>query len=171
MERGFPGFGRALPYSAAGAAADRLALTVFLALVVHLLVILGVTFSPEERERAEYRSIDVVLVQRRSRSPPDDTRHLAEAHQQGTDDSPEQLSPLTPSPPAPGSEVQATLEAAPAAPPGGAHMEESKEVAPSPSPPPPPLSQTTVSRDHTTPERAPEPAPGWSPRSSNPRAS
>ena len=81
-----PAPGQAFPDAAAGAAVDRLALTVFLAAVVHALLILGVTFGPEEQERAEqtqHRRRPGAGA--RSPSAPREARYFAEAHQLGED--------------------------------------------------------------------------------------
>ena len=46
--------------------ADRLGVTIFFAVVAHLIVILGVTFAPEDRPGRRVDALDVVLVPWRS---------------------------------------------------------------------------------------------------------
>ena len=103
----------AIPSPSTVNASDRLALTVFVALAIHVLVILGVTFVPHEHGHREHRSLDVVLVHERSPDPPEEARYFAEADQRGGDES---LPPAAPSPPpAPRSNAaQATIVAVPA---------------------------------------------------------
>ena len=172
-ERGFAGAGQALPDAAAGdaagAAADRLALGVFLAAVIHALLILGVTFGPEEHERAEQRSIDVILAQARSPSAPHEARYFAEADQLGADIAPEPHAWRSPPAGDPASGVPAPLETAP--PPAGVpRAEEVEEIDTPRIAPPSPLSQTRVRRDHVVPERVPEPDPRMGSRSAGPTA-
>jgi len=75
---------------------DRLGMTIFVAVVAHLLVILGVTFTKEDRGRSTMPTLDVVLVQSRTEAPPEDAKLLAQASQDGggTTDKPKR--PATP---------------------------------------------------------------------------
>ena len=77
-------------------ASDRLGLTLFVAIVAHALVILGVTFVPHERNRQRQDTLDVVLVQSRAEAPPDDARYLAQASQDGGGESAQPERPATP---------------------------------------------------------------------------
>ena len=52
-------------------------------MAVHLLVILGVDFAPEERERRALRSLDVLLVRVRAPAPAEETSYVAEADREG----------------------------------------------------------------------------------------
>ena len=130
-------------------AADRLGLTAFMAVMLHVLVILGVSFAPQERERREQRSLDVLLVHRPSPTPPEEAQFVAEAHQQGPSDPPE-------APPAPPADsmgaVRATLEArttpsqpGPSAPTPAGEKTDSDSL---PLPPAAPLAQKLVPREH-----------------------
>ena len=151
----FPIPGRAIPYPLAVSAADRLGLTAFMAVVIHVLVILGVSFAPQERERREQRSLDVLLVQRPSPTPPEEAQFVAEADQHGASESPEALS----APPTDLTEaVRATLEArtTPALP--AAPAEEKADSDSPPLPPTAPLAQKLVSREHRTLEQPAGPA-------------
>ena len=64
-------------------ASNRLALTTFAAVLVHLLVILGVSFAPREREPRVQASLDVTLVRAPSPTRPEETSYVAEADQEG----------------------------------------------------------------------------------------
>ena len=158
LKGAFPIPGRAIPYPLAVSAADRLGLTAFMAVVIHVLVILGVSFAPQERERREQRSLDVLLVQRPSPTPPEEAQFVAEADQHGASESPEALS----APPTDLTEaVRATLEASPASPPPDPAAGFARERMDSNSlsvPPAAPLAQKLVSREHRTLEQPPGPA-------------
>ena len=125
---GFPGPGPALSPPTSLFVADRLALTAFMAVVIHVLVILGVSLAPPERERREQRSLDVLLVHRSSLIPPEEAHYVAEAHQRGAGDRPE-------APPAtPAGAAQATLDPAPL--PAAARANPSPESGSAPVPSP-----------------------------------
>ena len=62
---------------------DRLSLTLCLALVIHAVIILGVTFAPEDLMKPRYDTMEITLVQQKSRENPDDTQLLAQASLQG----------------------------------------------------------------------------------------
>ena len=44
------------------APADRLRVTIFFAVLAHLILILGVTFTPEDRSEPRAETLDIVLV-------------------------------------------------------------------------------------------------------------
>ena len=145
----FPIPGQSISHPPVVSAADRLGLTAFMAVVIHVLVILGVGFAPQERERREQRSLDVLLVQRPSPVPPEEARYVAEADQHGADAPPEALL----APPADSMDaLRASLEArtTPAQPrasaptPAGAKTDSDFL----PLPPAAPLAQTLVPREH-----------------------
>ena len=60
--------------------ADRLGLTVCLAVIAHAIVILGVTFASEDKVQPRYDTMDIVLVQEKSKAP-DKARLLAQSVQ------------------------------------------------------------------------------------------
>ncbi|MGH8507883.1 MAG: energy transducer TonB [Gammaproteobacteria bacterium] len=97
--------------------ADRLTLTLCFALVVHAIVILGVSFAPPDRPAPRYDSLDVILVQSRSTRGPDKADFLAQANLVGGGESERKLRPATPFA-APFPEQRADIVAAP--PPGAA---------------------------------------------------
>lgn len=78
--------------------ADRLGMTVFLAVAAHLVVILGVTFVQEDRTLQRAATLDVILVQRSSKTEPDKADFLAQANQDGGGDHETTERPSTPLP-------------------------------------------------------------------------
>jgi len=78
--------------------ADRLGLTVCLAIICHAILVLGVTFSPEDMRSSRYNTMDIVLVQQRSRTD-EEAKLLAQADLEGGGDTEEPISPSTPLPP------------------------------------------------------------------------
>ena len=116
---------------------DRLGLTLCIAIIVHGIVILGVTFSPEDVLQPKYETMEIILVQQQS-DPVKDAQFLAQANLEGGGDTPERVSPATPmpapfpeqkpeitSPPAP--QPRAPAEAAPVQ-----HKTTENEVTPEP---------------------------------------
>lgn len=76
---------------------DRFSLTLCLAIIAHGIVILGITFKPEEMIRPRYETMEIILVQQES-EPVKDAEILAQANLEGGGDSTEQLTPATPLP-------------------------------------------------------------------------
>ena len=77
--------------------ADRLGVTIFFAVLAHLIVILGVTFSPEDRPRHRIETLDVVLVPLRSETAPEQPDYLGQANWVGGgDDDTEKVRPAAP---------------------------------------------------------------------------
>ncbi len=77
---------------------DRLGVTLLVAIVVHAVVILGVTFAPHERPRDNANTLDVVLVQSASEEAPEDADFLGQANQVGGGESEAVERPTTPLP-------------------------------------------------------------------------
>ncbi len=76
---------------------DRLSVTLVFALLSHAVIILGVTFSYAEPQLPEMLpSLDVILVQRKSDTPPEDADYLAQASQQGGGTELERVRPQSP---------------------------------------------------------------------------
>src|SRR5690554_2295218 len=74
---------------------DRLGFTLFLAAVLHALVILGITFDvPDPRELA--RSLEITLATQPSTEAPDDADYLAKFDQLGSGTLDEKATPSTP---------------------------------------------------------------------------
>lgn len=64
--------------------ADRLGLTVFLALVLHAIIILGVSFAPSDPTRRDLTStMEITLVDSHAKDAPEKADYLAQANQLG----------------------------------------------------------------------------------------
>lgn len=63
---------------------DRLRLTIFLAMIVHAIVILGVSFDPAFVSKALPPSLEVILVQMTTQETPEIARYIAQANQQAS---------------------------------------------------------------------------------------
>ncbi len=76
---------------------DRLSLTVFIAIVLHSLIILGISFSGEDRAQPPQKlpGLEVTLVQSRSDKEIEDADFLAQANQEGGGDTEEKVRPST----------------------------------------------------------------------------
>ena len=74
---------------------DRFGLTLCLAIIAHGIVILGVTFKPEDTSQPKYETMEIILVQQKS-DPVKDAQFLAQANLEGGGDSSERVSPATP---------------------------------------------------------------------------
>ena len=157
--------------------ADRLGLTVFIAIAAHLVVVLGITFVREERSYEPSPTLDVILVQQSSDKAPENVDFLAQAHQDGGGEHDATERPSTPLP-APLTSVEPAIVSAarpqpppPPAPP----RKEPVPAKPAPAPPAPapepvlaqekiPSREKVVSTQKETPKtkvevvRAPEPA-------------
>ena len=137
-------------------------------MAVHLLVILGVDFAPEERERRALRSLDVLLVRVPDPAPAEETSYVAEADREGGRESagpppspPPRSAPLPepgpdplPAPPAGAGGTEITGKRPPA--PSGGDARAGSTAARLPDP-----------RPHSVPEPVAPPAPsgGAAPRS------
>ncbi len=77
--------------------ADRLSVTLVLSIVVHAMVILGVSFKfAETREPENAQTLDVILVKRASQQAPEDADYLAQANQSGGGTVDDQVRPTSP---------------------------------------------------------------------------
>lgn len=149
---------------------DRFGLTLCLAVILHGMIILGVTFAPEDKQQPRYNTMEIILVQQKSREAPEDAEILAQANLEGGGEVAEQVNPATPTP-APFPEQTPEVTAPPPV-----------EETPPPEPVPPPtpelveetpepepkivketlVAETEVSEVNTpveTPEPEPEPEP------------
>lgn len=66
--------------------ADRLALTLCLAIIVHVMIALGVSFAPEPRPAPKLEGLEITLVTQHSPRPPDEADALAQANLRGGGD-------------------------------------------------------------------------------------
>ena len=92
--------------------ADRLGVTVFFAVLAHLIVILGVTFVHEDRPESRAPTLDVVLVPPSAAAVPERPDHMAQANQDGGGDGAEGVRPEAP-PPAPAATFEPPVAAMP----------------------------------------------------------
>lgn len=85
---------------------DRLGLTAFVSVLVHMTIILGVSFAvPELRSNEPLPTLDITLVNTRSDPEPEDAEFLAQANQEGGGDSDEAVIAQAPLPANPTPEV------------------------------------------------------------------
>ena len=137
---------------------DRLSLTLTLALLLHALVVLGVTFIAEEKPKPRFDTMEIVLVQQTSKAP-SEAELLAQSNLEGGgDETEDEISAL----PAPFPAEQATIS-------GGGTIAEPKppteatnELAPSATHEATPTSDSSntpndVSAPTDTPTTAKEP--------------
>ena len=75
---------------------DRLGFTLFIAIAAHAIVVLGVTFAPQERTRELVSTLDIVLVQQHSEDEPEEVDYLAQSNQDGGGESDDAQRPATP---------------------------------------------------------------------------
>ncbi|MGQ0656548.1 MAG: energy transducer TonB [Chromatiales bacterium] len=101
-----------LSATAVVAPSDRLALTLCLAILLHAIVILGVSFVPPLPDLPGYETIEIVLVNSRSEEKPKDAQLLAQANQIGGGEEEEDVRPATPM----ATPVPAAVSAVPMAP-------------------------------------------------------
>ncbi len=132
---------------------DRLSMTLCLALILHGVIILGVTFAPEDDPPPRYESMEIVLVQQQSQSD-DEAKVLAQASLDGGGEITEENSrPATPLPP-PFPDNQPELAAPPPseAQPAPAATEAVQQATPEARPPSEQLDQIAV--ENTEAEQA-----------------
>jgi len=84
------------PHPSIVSSADRLSLTVFLAVALHAIVILGVSFNLTPPENAALTTMEVTLVSNKSQEAPDDAEYLAQANQLGGGDRREKVRDSSP---------------------------------------------------------------------------
>lgn len=78
---------------------DRFGLTLTLAIIVHAIIILGITFTGEDQQQPQFDTMEIVLVQQQDLTPPDDAKLLAQANLQGGTQTESEVTPSTPLPP------------------------------------------------------------------------
>ena len=72
---------------------DRFGLTLSLAILLHALIILGITFTKEDTTRPRYDAMEIILVKQRTVEPKK-AKKLAQASSQGGDVVKEIMSPI-----------------------------------------------------------------------------
>lgn len=75
---------------------DRLALTIVVAIVVHAMVLLGVSFAPEPNAPSRFESMEVILVAEHSAKAPKKARLLAQTNLEGGGDTDDEVRPSAP---------------------------------------------------------------------------
>ena len=126
--------------------ADRLGVTALFAVLAHLIVILGVTFVPEDRPERRITTLDVVLVPRSSQTPPDRADYLAPVNQDGAGDSVEKVRPGTPPPAALSAGEATTATTIPSAPAPAMPAVGPRSADPATSPTPAPTTVSIVEK-------------------------
>ena len=126
---------------------DRLGMTICLAIIVHAMVVLGISFAPEPSPESRFEALEIILVPEKSEQAPDDADLLSQANLVGGGDSDVTDPPATP--------VKAPLPA------------ETADIAASSAPPvpptPPPSENQSVAPAQASspqkPQSAEKPAP------------
>jgi len=88
--------------------ADRLVMTLCLAVIIHAVLVLGITFTNEDKLLSDYSTMEIILVQQSSAAPKE-AKMLAQANLEGGGDTDEKVTPSTPLPsPFPGNQAELT---------------------------------------------------------------
>ena len=83
-------------------------MTLCLAVIIHAVIVLGVTFTGEDHLLPDISMMEIILVQSKSEAP-DEAKKLAQANLQGGGDTDEEVNPATPLPsPFPGDRAELT---------------------------------------------------------------
>jgi len=79
-------------------ASDRFGLTLFLAIVIHAIIILGVTFSPVliKPQQSKQPPLEITLVHQRSEEAPEQADYLAQANLSGAGNTSDKTRPSSP---------------------------------------------------------------------------
>jgi len=107
------------PAAARVTSSDRLGLTLFFAVVLHAIIILGVTFAPEDESTQEIApSLDITLVHQQSKEEIEDAELLAQANLAGGGNADETSRLANPAStaadiPDPGSATASSIDASP----------------------------------------------------------
>jgi protein TonB len=78
---------------------DRFGLTLTLAIIIHAIIILGITFTSEDKQKPRFDTMEIVLVQQKDLTPPEDAKLLAQANLQGGTEKDSRQTPAAPLPP------------------------------------------------------------------------
>lgn len=117
---------------------DRFGLTLSMAIIIHAIIVLGVTFTSEDTHKPRFDTMEIILVQQHSEQP-EEVDFLAQTSLEGGGDVEEEVSPATPVPaPFPEPEPEMTTSRpVEALPPEPAHLpvpeEPVEETTPAPS--------------------------------------
>ena len=75
---------------------DRIGMTLCLAIIFHAIIILGVTFTAEDRITPRYDTMEIILVQQKDPEPNEDSKLLAQADLTGGGETADEVTPSTP---------------------------------------------------------------------------
>ncbi len=78
---------------------DRFGLTITLAIIIHAIIILGITFTSEDKPQPRFDTMEIILVQQKDSVPPEEAKLLAQADQLGGAESEADVTPASPLPP------------------------------------------------------------------------
>ncbi|MBF8268430.1 MAG: TonB C protein [Gammaproteobacteria bacterium] len=150
----------ALPVSSLITPDDRIGMTLCLAILFHAIIILGITFAPEEHRSPRFDTMEIILVQQQDLQPDKDAKLLAQADLVGGGDSADAVVPSTPVPP-PFPDQQARVAATAAQPPvAETPPEPQNKVAPATETPKPKKTEPVVAANAGQTEvAAPKPQP------------
>ncbi|MBI2993566.1 MAG: energy transducer TonB [Gammaproteobacteria bacterium] len=140
---------------------DRLGLTLCLAVITHAVIVLGVTFTPEDAIEPRYDTMEIVLVREQTPTAPEQATLLAQASLEGGGDAADQVIPATPLPP-PFPDAQAAIvqsQPAPAPPPRPERKTESRDVLAAEAPGEPQDARKPDPVDAPQPQHAPAAPP------------
>lgn len=140
--------------------ADRLGLTLCLAIIVHAVVVLGISFTGEDKASPPHEPMEIILVQKQSKTP-DEADYLAQADLEGGGESETTERPATPMPapfPKPIAKVTAPPPVKSVPPPPEQPTPEVKKLEPLPEAPQK-IEQVAVETPEPAPEKQPEPQP------------
>lgn len=98
---------------------DHLTLTLFFALLLHAFVVLGISFSPQDYSQVPRHTMDITLVHQESEDQQNDAKVLAQANQDGGNESEREQASASPSaapvqPPSPSIAQQPQQQSSPA---------------------------------------------------------
>ena len=75
---------------------DRMSLTIFFALAIHAILILGISFDLMDNSNDVITTMEITLVHQRSNEEPEEADYLAQANQIGGGDQQEKSRPSSP---------------------------------------------------------------------------
>ena len=78
---------------------DRLGLTLCLAILVHGIIVLGISFTTEDQFKPHYDTMEIILVQQKDKDAPKDAKMLAQASMEGGGSVSQDVTPANPMPP------------------------------------------------------------------------
>jgi len=92
---------------------EKLVIAIFIALVIHVITISTVSFSPPQYKKSQNSTMDIILVQKSTLDTIEDADYLAQVNQEGGGEAEDKARPSTPTP-APIPDVEANMVVTPA---------------------------------------------------------